>query len=84
MSVGRSVCLSVGTQQVPLIFFALVEHTEMKYGIQIYHKNILVKFCFGYNRAIFDRVILMPLGVRQIPIICCFRSFSLQKLHILK
>jgi hypothetical protein len=55
-----AVCQLVGLlvhQQFPFIFLALVAHTEMKFGIQIYYKNIKVKFCFGYNRAIFDRVI---------------------------
>jgi hypothetical protein len=54
----------------------------MEFGIQFYHKNILVKFCFGYDQAIFDRV--MPHGLRNIPIICSFRSFSSHWLHILK
>lgn len=30
-------------------FSSEVAHTEMKIGIQIYHKNIYVKICFGYN-----------------------------------
>jgi hypothetical protein len=55
-------CRSVGLtvhQQFPfiLIFFALVAHIEMKFGIQIYRtiyrKNIQNKFCFWYDRAIF-------------------------------
>jgi hypothetical protein len=62
----------------PFIFAALVAHTEMKFGMQIYYKNIQVKFCFGYDRAIFDRV--MSLWPWKIPIICSFRSFSLQRL----
>jgi hypothetical protein len=33
--VGRSI-----HQQFPFIFFALIAHIEMKFGIQIYCKNI--------------------------------------------
>jgi hypothetical protein len=41
LSVGRSVDLFVGPPaQFPFIFFALVALTELKFGIQIYHKNI--------------------------------------------
>ena len=68
--------------QFPFIFFALDAHIEMNFGVQIYRKNILVKFYFGYDRTIIDRV--MPLGLRKIPIICSFCSVSLQRLHILK
>jgi hypothetical protein len=39
LSVGRSVSRSVH-QQFPFIFFALVAHIEMKFGIHIYRKNI--------------------------------------------
>ena len=46
----------------------------MKFGLQVYHDNIQVKFDIGYDRAIFDRV--MPLGHRKIQSICSFRSFS--------
>lgn len=28
--------------------FSIV-HSDMKLGIQMYHNNILVKFCFGYD-----------------------------------
>jgi hypothetical protein len=35
LSVGFSV-----QQQFPFFFFALVAHIEMKFGIQIYHKNM--------------------------------------------
>lgn len=35
------------------IFFTVVAHTDVKFGIQIYHVNILVKFLFEYNRAVF-------------------------------
>lgn len=38
LSVGRSV-QSVH-QQFPFTFFAEVIHTEMEFGIKIYHKNI--------------------------------------------
>jgi hypothetical protein len=60
LSVGRYVGLSVD-QLFHFIFFALVAHTEVKFGIQIYHKNIKVKLCFGYDQAIFYR--FMPLGL---------------------
>jgi hypothetical protein len=69
-------------QQFTFIFFALFADIEIKFGIQIYHKNIKVKFCFDYDRAIFDRV--MALGLQKIPINGGFRSFSLHWLHILK
>lgn len=39
LSVGRSVGQSVH-QQFPFTFFAEVIHTEMEFGIKIYHKNI--------------------------------------------
>ena len=58
LSVGLSVGRSVH-QQFPFIFFALLAHIEMKFGIQIYRKNIEVKFYFGYDRAIFDRVLAL-------------------------
>jgi hypothetical protein len=58
LSVGQSV-----HRQFPFIFFSLVAYTEMKCGIQIYLKNIEIKVCFWYKRAIFDRV--MPLGLRK-------------------
>jgi hypothetical protein len=85
-------CLPLGLsvhQHFPFIFLALVAHTEMKFGIQIF-KNILVKLqkyatiklYFEYDRAIFDRV--MALGLRKIPIICSFRSFSTLWLYIPK
>jgi hypothetical protein len=51
--------------QFPFNFFALVAHIEMKFGIQIYHTNIYVKFSFEYDRAIFDTVI--PIGLQKIP-----------------
>lgn len=54
---------------VSVHFFPEVAHTaEMKFGAHVYHKNIYVKLCFGYGRAICDRV--MPHGFRKIPIIC--------------
>jgi hypothetical protein len=62
-------CLSVH-QQFLFIFFALVAHTEIKLSRS--------KFCFRYDRAIFERV--MPLGLQKTPIIYSFLSFSLQKL----
>jgi hypothetical protein len=40
--------------QFPFISCAEIPRTEMKFGIQIYHKNIYIKFCFGYDWAIFD------------------------------
>jgi hypothetical protein len=56
-----AVCLSVH-HQFPFTFFALVAHTEMKFGLQIYHKNIYV-FCFGYDRAILTE--LCPLNFKN-------------------
>jgi hypothetical protein len=58
----------------PFTFFALVGHIEMKFGIQVYHKNILVKLCFGYHQTIFEGVML--LGLRKFPIICSFYTCS--------
>jgi hypothetical protein len=40
LSVGRYVGDGLSVQQFPFIFFALVAHIEMKFGIQIYCKNI--------------------------------------------
>jgi hypothetical protein len=35
---GRAYCFAaVGLSAVSFIFFALVAHTEMKFGIQLYH-----------------------------------------------
>jgi hypothetical protein len=62
---------------VSVIFFALVAHIEMIFGI---HR--ISSSSFGYKRAIFDRV--MALGPRKITIIGSFRAFSSQRLHILK
>jgi hypothetical protein len=64
----------------PFILFSLVACIEMKFGIQIYYKNMYVKFCFGYNRAIFDSV--MPLELRKIPIICSLFIFFALVAHI--
>jgi hypothetical protein len=72
VDVCLSVCLYI-KQQFPFIFFAAVAHAERRFGIQIYIKNISAKFCFGYDRAILDRV--MPIGLRKISIICIFHSF---------
>lgn len=44
------------------IFFSEIAHTEMKFIIQIFHENIFVKFCFRYDRAIFDTGMLLGLG----------------------
>lgn len=55
------------------IFFSEIAHTEMKFIIQIFHKNIFVKFCFRYDRAIFDTGMLLELG--KIQVICNFHSF---------
>lgn len=57
------------------IFFAEVALTEIKLGIQIYHKDSQVKFEFGYDRAIYGRV--MHLGLIKIRMICSFCSFPL-------
>jgi hypothetical protein len=54
--------------QLLFSFFDLVAHIEMKFSIQICHKNIYVIFSFGYNHTIIDRV--MALGLRQIQTIC--------------
>lgn len=56
------------------IYFSEIAHTEMKFIIQIFHKNIFVKFCVQYDRAIFDTGMLLGLG--KIQIICNFHSFS--------
>lgn len=39
-------------------------HISMKYGIQIYHKNIEVMFDFVYDQAMCDRV--MSLELRKV------------------
>jgi hypothetical protein len=41
--------LSVGLSVSPpaFIFFTLVAHTEIKFGIKIYHKNIYVIYVLG-------------------------------------
>ena len=39
-------------------------HIEMKFGIQIYRKNIEVKFYFGYDRTIFAWVMALELYVQ--------------------
>ena len=44
----------------------------MKFGIQKYH-NISVKFDFGYDRAIFDRV-MSPYTLRA----CSLRLYGIQ------
>jgi hypothetical protein len=62
----------------PFIFVAEIAHTEIKFSIQNYHMIIWIKFYFGYNLAIFDRV--MTLGLRKIAITCSFQSFSSLKL----
>lgn len=77
-SVCLSVCQSVGRSTNSFsFFFAEVEHTEMKFIIQIYHKNIHVRFGFGYDRAIFDRVVLL-----ELPIICFSFIISARVEHI--
>jgi hypothetical protein len=81
--------------QFLFIFFSLVAHIEVKFGIQIYHKNISVKLCFWVRSSHFwqsyapwtlikKNLTVMPLGLWKIPIICSFCSFSLHWLHILK
>lgn len=63
--------------QFPFILFAEILHTHwIKFGIpvQIYHDNVQVKFCFGFDWAIYGRVIC--LGIGKIPISCSFRSIS--------
>jgi hypothetical protein len=60
LSVSQFFCQSIH-QQFLFIFFTEVAHTEMKFGIQIDHKNDENEICFSYNRAIFDRV--MTLGL---------------------
>lgn len=63
--------------QFPFMLFAEILHAHwIKFGIpvQIYHNNVQVKFCFGFDWAIYGRVIC--LGIGKIPISCSFRSIS--------
>lgn len=51
--------------QFPFILFAEILHTHwIKFGIpvQIYHNNVQVKFCFGFDWAIYGRVICRGIG----------------------
>lgn len=48
--------------QFLFISFAEDVYTEMKFGIQIHHKNIQVKFVFGYDLVIFTEFCTLEFG----------------------